>query len=400
MSRALFFNIPATGHINPSLALVQELLARGEELRYFNAEAFRAKIEGAGIPFTAYPVDVDFSSHDGGNPILAMAHIAGYSERLVPLLVEIARAERPDYILYDSMTPWGPQVAAILGVPAICSCTILLVHSQNAAVIPRPLLVKQLSMSGLHRSAGALWRYWQIHRRLRRRYGMGLPAVPNFFANPGDLTLVYTSRLFQPGGDLLDNSFRFVGPSIAPRPHDATFPFAHLEGGPVIYVSLGTLFNNRPDFFRNCIAAFGNSAYRVVLSVGDRLDLEALGDVPENVLVRRSVPQLDVLERTHLFLTHGGMNSVSESLWFGVPVIVFPQIGDQFFVGHRVAELGAGITLSTNQIDPEVLREQVEQILADDSYRANARRIGESLRAAGGYVKAADEVVGFIKGIG
>ena len=398
MSKALFFNIPATGHVNPSLPLVRELLAHGEEVRYFNVESFRHKVEGAEIPFVPYPVAVDFSSHDGGNPILAMAHIAGYSERLLPLLLQVARAERPDYILYDSMTPWGPQVASVLDVPAICSCSILLVHSQNATVIPRSLLVKQLSMSGLHRTAGALWRYWQIQRRLRRDYGVRLLAVPDFFANPGDLTLVYTSRLFQPGGDLLDDSFRFVGPSIAPRPHDGTFPFAHLEGGPVIYISLGTLFNNRPDFFRNCIAAFGHSAYRVVLSVGDRLDLAALGTVPENVLVRRAVPQLDVLEHTDLFLTHGGMNSVSESLWFGVPVLVFPQMGDQFFVAHRVAELGAGLTLAANQISPQMLREQAEQILADDAYRANARRIQESLRAAGGYMKAADEVMGFVKG--
>jgi MGT family glycosyltransferase len=398
LPKALFFNIPATGHVNPSLALVRELLARGEEIRYFNVEAFRAKIESAGIPFVPYAVDVDFASHPGGNPVIAMAHIAGYGEQLLPSLLDVARAEQPDYILYDSMTPWGPHVAAILGVPAICSCTILLIHSQNADSIPRRLLTRQLSMAGMHRSIGALWRYWQIHRRLRRSYGVGLPAVPDFFANPGDLTLVYTSRLFQPGGDLLDDSFRFVGPSIAKRPHDAEFPFDHLDGGPVIYVSLGTIFNERPDFFRNCIAAFGNSSYRVVLSVGNSLDLATLGDVPENVLVRRSVPQLELLERADLFFTHGGMNSVSESLWFGVPVIVFPQIGDQFFVSHRVEELGAGVTLTPDQIDPNTLRAQAERILANGTFRTNAARLRESLRAAGGYAAAADEVMRFVDG--
>ena len=396
MSKALFFNIPATGHVNPSLPLVKELLERGEDVRYFNVEAFRRKIEGAGIPFVPYPVDVDFSSHDGGNPIMAMTHIAAYGERLLPPLLEIVRAQQPDYVIYDSMTPWGKQVGAILGVPAICSCTILLVHSQNSNVIPRALLTKQMSMAGIDKSLLALWRYGQIHLRLRRRYRTGLPFFPNFFANPGDMTLVYTSRLFQPGGDLLDDTFRFVGPSIALRLHDDDFPFAHLDGGPVIYVSLGTIFNNRPDFFRHCIAAFAGTRYRVILSVGETLDIGALGDVPENVLVRRFVPQLEVLERTDLFLTHGGMNSTSESLWHGVPMLVFPQIGDQFFVAHRVAELGVGLALDADLISADYLRTQAERVLADASYGENAVRVQESLRAAGGYVTAADEVLRFV----
>ncbi|MEZ4836573.1 MAG: hypothetical protein R2873_32045 [Caldilineaceae bacterium] len=396
MPKALFFNIPATGHVNPSLPPTKELLARGEDLLYFNVEAYRPKIEDAGIPFIPYPVDVNFDSHDGGNPIMAMAHIAEYGERLLPPLLEIARAQRPDYVIYDSMTPWGKHIAALLGVPAICSCAILLVHSRNARVIPRDLLVRQMRMAGWDKSFAALWRYGQIHRRLRRHYGVGLPFFPNFFANPGDMTLVYTSRLFQPGGDLLDDSFRFVGPSIAPRPHDGDFPFGHLDGGPVIYVSLGTIFNNRPDFFRACIAAFGDTHYRVILSVGNTLDIAALGAIPENVRVRRSVPQLEVLERTDLFLTHGGMNSTGESLWYAVPMLVFPQIGDQFFVAHRVRELGAGIQLHPERINPDYLRAQAERVLADASYRKNARRAQESLRAAGGYVTAADEVLRFV----
>jgi MGT family glycosyltransferase len=134
----------------------------------------------------------------------------------------------------------------------------------------------------------------------------------------------------------------------------------------------------------------------VILSVGETLDIGALGDVPENVLVRRFVPQLEVLERTDLFLTHGGMNSTSESLWHGVPMLVFPQIGDQFFVAQRVGELGVGIPLEAERISADYLRAQAERALGDVSYREKAAQVQESLRAAGGYVTAADEVLRFV----
>jgi MGT family glycosyltransferase len=107
------------------------------------------------------------------------------------------------------------------------------------------------------------------------------------------------------------------------------------------------------------------------------------------------VPQLEILRRSALFITHGGMNSVSEALLDGVPVIVVPQVGDQYFVAQRVAALGAGVGLTPAQATPERLRALAAQVLGDGSFRDQAGRIGQSLRQAGGYQGAADEVAAF-----
>ncbi len=110
------------------------------------------------------------------------------------------------------------------------------------------------------------------------------------------------------------------------------------------------------------------------------------------------VPQLEILQHTDVFITHGGMNSSSEALYYGVPLVVIPVMGDQPFVAKRVEELGAGIQLDRTNITPEILREAVEMILDNKSFREKSRKIGESLHAAGGYRRAVDEIVTFTSG--
>jgi MGT family glycosyltransferase len=245
--------------------------------------------------------------------------------------------------------------------------------------------------------ARSVWQYRSVAQRLQRRVGVDSPAVPDFFGNPGDLTLVYTSRLFQIGAEHLNGDFRFVGPSIDARPDHTDFPWEWLEGEPVIYVSLGTLFNERADFFRACLAAFGGLSYRVVMSIGKKIPPESLGPIPANVLVRAHNPQLALLERAALFITHGGMNSASESLWFGVPMLVVPQAGDQLFIARQVEKLGAGLLVDPRRFTPASLREQAERVLGEVAFRQRSRVLGDSLREAGGYRRAADEVLVFTR---
>jgi MGT family glycosyltransferase len=396
MSTLIFFNIPAQGHLNPSLPLVAELARRGERVIYYNTEPYRAKVEAAGALFRSYGQNYEFEpGQDAAGPFKAMVLILGAGEALLPGLLEQVRADRPDYILYDSMCPWGKQIAQLLGLPAICSCSIFYAGSQNFKALPRDLIPPLQLLRRAPTLVASLWRYRQIAGRLRRRFGVPSPDVLDFFGNPGDITLVYTSRYFQIGAEYLDDSFKFVGPSIAPRNDHADFPFEHLEGGPVIYISLGTLFNDRPDFFRACLAAFGSSRYRVVMSIGTKVRPEALGAIPENVLVRPHLPQLEILAKAALFITHGGMNSASESAWFGVPMVAVPQVGDQLVVARRVAQLGAGLWMDPNRFTPQTLREAAEKVLADGAFRRQSQRLGASLRDAGGYVRAADEVLAF-----
>ena len=118
------------------------------------------------------------------------------------------------------------------------------------------------------------------------------------------------------------------------------------------YISLGTLFNEHPEFYRHCFAAFANSMYQVVLSVGHKTPLSSLGDIPPKFIVQNYVPQLEILQRANVFISHGGMNSVSEALYYGVPLLVIPQSADQPWVAKRVAQLGAGKLLPRTRATP------------------------------------------------
>jgi MGT family glycosyltransferase len=162
------------------------------------------------------------------------------------------------------------------------------------------------------------------------------------------------------------------------------------EERPLIYVSLGTVFNNNPDFFKDCMAAFQDANYQVVMSLGRRLPISALGQIPANVIVCDYVPQLEILERASLYLTHGGVNSIHQALYCGVPLIMVPQQVEHGMVAARMVELGAGLLVQKQTA--EKLRKAAEAILADDSYSQNAKRLGKGLEKAGGVKTAVDRL--------
>jgi MGT family glycosyltransferase len=209
-----------------------------------------------------------------------------------------------------------------------------------------------------------------------------------FFSNRQALNVIFTSRYFHLAGEAFDETYQFVGPSL-----DATAPrVPAADARPLIYISMGTIFNNLPEFYRACFQAFGGTDYRVVMSTG-KVSPDALGTPPANFELHPFAPQLQLLGEASLFITHGGMNSVSEALWKEVPLLMFPQHGDQHLVAARVAELGAGLTLRPPDVEPGKLRELAARVLSEPTFRAGVRRIADSFRAAGGPSRAADEII-------
>ena len=218
-----------------------------------------------------------------------------------------------------------------------------------------------------------------IRRDLKRLQAHGYP-VKNLLSilqnDDRTDTLVYTSRTFQPCSDTFSDHYAFVGPSIR-----ASEPIKR-DSRRTIYISMGTVNTRMPDFYRNCVEAFSDGLYRVLLFVGGVTDIAALGPLPEHIFVQARVDQTAVLQSADAFLSHCGMNSVSESLYFGVPLVLFPQTPEQSGVANRTAELGAGLFLKENR--PEAIRRTVDALLRDDAYAQSARRIADSLRRAGG----------------
>lgn len=402
MARAVFFGVPAHGHINPSLALVRELVRRGDTIRYYAGPEFRERIEATGAEFRDYDGAFEMPSVSQVSRRRVFMEIPALivegTERVFERFWDEVRAFKPDYVLYDSMALWGRDMAARLGLPAVCSITTFALDRELMRTMrPGGRWAHWKSML-TWRSLTAWWRFQRTGMRLQRRWGLPRPSVSRvfgaggLFGGPDVLNLVYTSRAFQPDAERFGDAYVFVGPSIAPRGERMPFPWERLGSQTLVYVSLGTVFNAQPGFYRTVVDAFRDEPLQVVVVTGRQVDPASLEPLPPNILAVRYAPQLELLARAAIFVTHGGMNSTSEGLYHRVPLVVIPQGADQFLVANQVERVGAGVTLPMDQVTPDKLRSTVYQVLATPAYHAGARAIGDSLRAAGGYLRAADEV--------
>ncbi|MFO0141988.1 MAG: nucleotide disphospho-sugar-binding domain-containing protein, partial [Aphanizomenon sp.] len=208
---------------------------------------------------------------------------------------------------------------------------------------------------------------------------------------------VYTSEMFQIQRSYFDASYIFTGHCYCERAVDAQFPLLKSAEKPIIYISLGsvTSYNSKTFFYQKCLQAFANSEYTVVMSVGKFIDIAELGNIPPNFIVSNYVPQMQVLQQASVFITHGGTNSTWEALIHKVPLIVFPQGGDQYLVANRVEELNIGVWVKQKNIAPLKLRSLVEQIIKDEKIRSNIDLLSDSLITSGGTQKAVDKILEF-----
>lgn len=399
MGKAVALVYPTHGHITPSLAVVHELVRRGEEVVFYATPRARAQVEATGAAFRAYEAsDTDFNPDPPTDGLLAdMARLLALTERTLPRLLDEIRSEAPDYILIDTKSVWGRLAAEALELPAITLSVVFALTRDHIAV---PDLVRMLyggaSRDTLLDGLQDFERYAATARRLATRHGVTAPDLIDFLSNPQPLTIVFTSREFQINGDTFGETHRFIGASLATGSNSPESDSRKDEAigsnasEPLVYVSLGTTFNDAPAFYQACFEAFADQPYEVLLSTGGRAMM--LPEPPANVRVMPFVPQMDVLSRASVFVTHGGMNSANEGLWRGVPMVVVPQRGDQFLVGRRMAELGAGIAIMPAEVTAARLRDAVGRLIAESSFREQARALGASLVAAGGPARAADEI--------
>ncbi|MFL5352586.1 macrolide family glycosyltransferase [Archangium sp.] len=385
MARGVFFNVPLHGHVNATLPVVRELVNRGEEISYYLTDAFRPQVERAGARFHRY----DSTLEKPGGIGMLPARMPAESRHVLPQVLEAVRAERPDYVLYDPMCLWGRMIAQLLGIPAIIFRPTMAMSGGPSSPYAAFLRSRMTQFAGAFEQAG------KDLAALMQEYGLPPIDMRQMMSHAEALNLVCVPRAFQPGGDTFDERFVFVGPSIQPRGDAGDFPFAHLEGGPALYISLGTVFNNWPEFYRMCFAAFGGTPWRVVLATGHAVNAEQLGPIPDNFLVRPSVPQLEVLERTSVFVTHGGANSLMESFHYGVPVVVIPQMAEQPLNAMRVSELGVGLALEKEAVTVEQLRQSVDRVASEPAFREKVRTMQQEVRASGGYRRAVDALLEF-----
>ncbi|HEY8201159.1 MAG TPA: macrolide family glycosyltransferase [Actinomycetota bacterium] len=397
MSRALFVNIPAHGHVNPTLPLVGELVARGERVEYALTPDFEPAVQQAGarlLPYDSTLPTALVPSVDRAAGFRLPTRLLEDTIHVLPQLLDAVAGDPPDYVVHDPFSVAARLLADRLGLPRVQThCTYVF----DEASMQHPAFRRLTQWAqGMQPSE----EFEKARRELADRFGADLPGMRDIFLHAAPFNVVFIPRAFQPGGDDFDERWAFVGPSIGPRGDGQDGGLLgeldRIGDGPLLFISLGTVFNEQLPFYRTVLEAFAGTEWKVLLAVGSRIDIDAVGPAPPNAIVRRFVPQIDVLARARAFVTHGGMNSTMEAIMAEVPLVVVPQMPEQGVTADRVAELGLGVQLDPGQAIASTLVKAVTEVASDEGVRSRLGAMREASAEAGGPARAAEQILAHV----
>ena len=386
MSKIVFFCIPAHGHTNPTLGVVKELVSRGHEVWYYSYDIMREKIKSAGATFIScddYDTEQNLSAKDAtrvgkdlafSTKILVDTTLA-LDDKVCREMTEL----KPDCIVADSMALWGKAVALKLGIPFVSSTTTFAFNQHSAKIMKQ----------GIGDLFKMLFAMPKTSKQVKRLKDKGYPVnnILDIIASDDNThTIVYTSPEFQPCSETFSEKYAFVGPSIRSANEEI-----EKKRDKLIYISMGTVNNDMMPFYKSCISALTKTDYQVIMSVGNLVSIEDFGRLPENISIFSHVDQISVLEKADVFVSHCGMNSVNESLYFEVPLVMLPQTSEQKGVAERVFQLGAGIKLDKS--DGASVLSAISKILSVDTYKQNAVKISDGFKNCSGAKGAADKII-------
>jgi MGT family glycosyltransferase len=392
MARIAVISVPAYGHLIPMLGVIAELVRRGHQVEVLNGPEMASLVARTGATFVAYPPALsaaDFArTLKDGNLIAAFDLILGATPPLADFTLAHLSANRPDVIVFDAVAYWGFIARKKLKLRAVSDSPIFVFELFRHLVGWREFVGHSRNFMPLFTSLVVRW------MGLAR---FGLTNLP-FYSGPmlpmrGDVNIILSSREVHPRSPLFDQpGWEFVGGTMDPATRVDPFDFSRLDGRPLVLVSLGTVQFTNDAFFRMVMDTFAEFPAQFVLAAGPGSDPSRLGPPPENFIVVPTYPQLPLLERAAAFITHGGLGSIHEGLWHGVPMVAVPQHFEQ--LRNALAAQDGAIVLDDRCYGRDVtgpdLRVSLQRVIAEPSFRSTARRLGDTLRAGGGSPAAAD----------
>ena len=382
MKRIAFFCIPAHGHTNPMLPVAAELVSRGNTVRFYSFNEFKSKIEASGAEFIScdsyLPKLTKKEEAELKNVSITEMTIQGIRTTLAMdmFLHNEFLSFKPDVVYTDSVCFWGKLNAWKHGVPMVVSTSTFAFNQMSS----------QYMKNSPKELADMIFGLPKISKELRKLkpYGYNVRNALSLVQSDNNTdSIVYTSRKFQPYAESFSNHYAFVGPSVFSKKEPDKE-----KARALIYISLGTVINDRPDFYSRCIEALKDQDADIIISCGNVMDRKVLGVLPDNIQVYPYVDQPDILSKADVFITHCGMNSVSESLYMATPLVLYPQTSEQRAVARRTEEIGAGLMLTDDSA--KGIRLAVQEILKNNDYRVAAKDCSADFRSCIGTVGAAE----------
>ena len=390
-----FVSLGAFGHINPTLALVTELVKQGVRVTYFTTEAFRNIIEPTGAKFVAVPSwmaendkhnDGEKKEDDGGVaaavPFLFLNEAGAYIDTILDTLHD----DKPDAIVHDFAGIAGTIAADNLNVPNVMLYTS---YPSNDSYSVAAGFESCPADHPLRKAAAG------IAAGYAEKYGCRVMTVKEIFDGHGDFNLVMMQKKLVPNYESVDDSFVFTGVQIGKRTAFGSWK-APDNGKPLLYSSLGTAFNNWPEYYPILFDAVRDLDINVFAALGS-IDPASLKDIPANVEVGQMVPQLDILSQASVFITHAGMGGTGEAIYYGVPMIAIPQMEEQAITARQIEKLGLGVAfLDKSAITSEALKTAIQKLLTEPSYKAAAEQFSADMKTLGGAKASVEALLHFL----
>lgn len=356
LGNLVFFGTPAYGHVNPTLPIITELRKCGYHVIYYATEEFRQAVEACGAEFRNYDFGTIEWTPQVGSRILELAELLlRFTDVQMEELLRQTKELHPVLILHDTIAFWGRAVAQTLGIRVASVNTIITAYRYTGkAFFLYATRFTGSSFLELKAIPGIL----KYKKRLKKRYGIRRTDLLGILMNEEKFNVFTYPCPVHPEGKR-ENRF-FLGPAAVLREDTFEAEEEYLYDN-LIYVSLGTIFNAGPEFYRAVLSQFSGTKYTVVISCGKNYEWLKREVIPPNVIVKPYVNQKKVMAHAKLFITAGGMNSICEAATCGVPCLLYPQQGEQALNARMFRKLGLGKVIRSER----QLFRKAEQLLRD-----------------------------------
>jgi len=394
-------NLP--GHINPMTALGRSLQARNHEVVFLYSPT------AAGLPCVPSPAKDQFrenlpevSKLEGDDAVkFSLRMLMNQTEAILKSLPAVVKANRIEALVLDTVQFYAELGPIQLDMPYIQVAAAAYFDFSGYTPLCLWGWPHQTTPAALARNREGIIDF----AKLLGTANEGIKAYAESaglkidWEDPGSTvsrlaSITQIPKAFDFENSHWPSSFHHTGPFHDGKGReDFDFPWELLTGEPLIYASMGTILNGRIDVFRTIVAALAkHKNLQLVLSVGNQTDPKQIGSVPNNAIIVQQAPQLELLKKASVCITHAGLNTVLESLAQGVPQLAIPVSYDQPGIAARIANKQTGVVTSLDKLTADHLSTLLNRVLSNATYRDNARKMQKAIAEVNGLSVAADIV--------